>query len=58
MNVRTRLEVVLVAGQNWELEIQRAARASDIVLVCLSSESVTKAGFMQREIKQALDVAR
>jgi hypothetical protein len=49
--------VNLFAGQSWELETQKAVRASDIVLVCLSPHSVTRAGFMQKEIKFALDVA-
>jgi len=47
----------LVAGQDWELEISRAVRAADVVVVCLSKDSVTKAGFVQKEIKLALDVA-
>ena len=47
----------LVAGQDWELEISRAVRAADVVVVCLSKDSVTKAGFIQKEIKLALDVA-
>jgi hypothetical protein len=49
--------VNLVPGQDWELEIRKAVRASDTVVVCLSAQSVTKAGFMQKEIKYALDVA-
>jgi hypothetical protein len=49
--------VDLIPGQDWELEIKKAVRASDVVLVCLSADSVTKAGFMQKEIKFALDVA-
>ena len=49
--------VNLVPGQDWELEIGKAVRASDTVIVCLSAQSVTKAGFMQKEIKYALDVA-
>jgi len=50
-------EEELVPGQDWELEILRAVRAADIVVVCLSKGSVTKAGFVQKEIKLALDVA-
>jgi RNA polymerase sigma factor (TIGR02999 family) len=47
----------LVPGQDWELEILRAVRAADIVVVCLSKRSVNKTGFVQKEIKLALDVA-
>jgi len=47
----------LLPGQTWEYEIQQAVRSADVVLVCLSSRSVNKAGFVQKEIKFALDVA-
>ena len=47
----------LLPGQDWELEIRRAVRASDVVLVISSQKSVTKAGFVQKEIRIALDEA-
>ena len=47
----------LLPGQDWELEIRRALRNSDVVIACLSSRSVTKRGFVQRELRMALDVA-
>ncbi len=47
----------LLPGQDWKYEIAKAVRASDVVIVCLSSSSVNKTGFVQREIKHALDVA-
>ena len=47
----------LLPGQEWQLEIPRAVRSSAVVLVCLSQTSVNKAGFVQKEIKYALDVA-
>jgi hypothetical protein len=50
-------EEKLLAGQDWELEITKAVRASDVVVVCLSHGSITKEGFVQKEIRQALDVA-
>lgn len=50
-------EEELLAGQDWQLEIAKAVRAVDVVIVCLSRSSVGKAGFVQREIKHALDVA-
>lgn len=50
-------EKKLLPGQDWQLEITRAVRASDLVIVCLSQKSVTKVGFVQKEIKYALDVA-
>jgi tetratricopeptide (TPR) repeat protein len=47
----------LVAGQEWQLEIPKAVRASDVVIICISRKSITKAGYVQEEIKYALDVA-
>jgi len=47
----------LLPGQDWEREISAAVRASNVVLVCLSRASVTKEGFVQKEIRYALDVA-
>jgi hypothetical protein len=47
----------LVPGTRWEPEIRKAVKQSDIVLVCLSKSSITKEGFVQKEIKIALDFA-
>jgi hypothetical protein len=47
----------LLLGQNWRLEIPKAIRTSDVVIVCLSRSSVTKEGYLQKEIKDALQVA-
>lgn len=47
----------LLPGQDWAVEIPKAVRAADIVLVCLSQGSTTKTGYVQKEIKHALDVA-
>jgi hypothetical protein len=49
--------VELLPGQDWESEIKRAVKASHVVIACLSQGSVSKAGFVQKEIKFALDVA-
>src|SRR5438067_2159122 len=50
-------EEKLLPGQRWREEIPRAVRDSDVVIVCLSHASVGKAGYVQREIKYALDIA-
>jgi hypothetical protein len=50
-------EEKLLPGQDWDIEIEKAVVSSDIVIVCLSHNSVNKEGFVQREIRQALDVA-
>lgn len=47
----------LLPGQIWEQEIPRAIKNSHGFLVCLSADSVTKRGFVQKEIRLALDVA-
>jgi hypothetical protein len=47
----------LLAGQDWDLEIRTAVHASDVVIACLSKNATTRAGYLQKEIKYALDVA-
>jgi TIR domain len=47
----------LLAGQDWEYEITRAIRRSKFVLACLSEASITRSGYVQKELKIALDVA-
>ncbi len=47
----------LLPGQDWELEISRAIRSTHVVIVCLSQNSTTKRGYVQKEIKFALDEA-
>jgi len=46
----------LLPGQDWELEIRKAVRESDLVIVCLSKQ-FNQAGFRQKEVKLALDTA-
>jgi TIR domain len=48
----------LLPGQDWELEIAKAVKASDACIVCLSKSSSTRAGYLQKEIRRALDVAQ
>lgn len=50
-------EEKLLPGQEWEKEIPLAIRNSHVFLVCLSTDSVTKRGFVQKEIKMALEIA-
>ena len=47
----------LVPGHNWDYEIRKAMRETDVVIACLSNNAVTKAGYVQKEIRQALDIA-
>ncbi|MGI8990057.1 MAG: toll/interleukin-1 receptor domain-containing protein [Bryobacteraceae bacterium] len=41
----------------WDEEIQKALRASDAIVVCLSKTFTRKAGFVQKELRYALDIA-
>lgn len=47
----------ILPGQEWEHVITKAVKSSDVVIACLSRESLNKRGFVHKEIKQALDVA-
>jgi formylglycine-generating enzyme required for sulfatase activity len=49
--------VDLLPGQSWWAEIKKVlSDPYNLVVVCLSCNSVTKRGVVQREIKRALDV--
>jgi predicted Rossmann-fold nucleotide-binding protein len=50
-------EKKLLPGQNWRFKIEEAVETSDIVIVCVSSTSVTKEGFVQKELRYATDIA-
>ena len=50
-------EINLLPGQDWDLEIRRAVKQSRAVIVFLSETSVSKSGYLQKEIKFVLDVA-
>ena len=47
----------LAPGDDWRPTIAKAIRSSDTVLICLSSHSIRRAGFAQKEIAWALEVA-
>jgi hypothetical protein len=49
-------EFNILPGQNWRFETNSAIKGSDFILICLSSASVAKKGYVQKEIKIALDV--
>ncbi len=50
-------EEMLIPGMDWNLEIEKALRGADVILFCLSAQSVSKEGYVQKEIKRALDIA-
>lgn len=48
----------LLPGQNWEAEIEKAFSDANIVVILLSSRSVSKRGFVQREAHSAIERLR
>lgn len=50
-------EEKLMPGHDWQVEIPRAVRAADAVVVCLSNNSINKEGYVQKEITFALNIA-
>jgi hypothetical protein len=51
-------EFNLVAGQPWELEIEKAIERATAVVVFLSQRAVSSAGYLHKEISIALDIAQ
>lgn len=47
----------IIGGMVWEEEIAKAVKYCQIVLVCLSNNSISKTGFINKETKFALDRA-
>jgi len=48
----------LLPGQNWPRGLEAAIESSDFFIACFSSNSVSKRGGFQAEIRYALDCAR
>lgn len=47
----------LLPGQDWKMEISKALDDTDLILLCLSKKSVSKEGYVQKEMRLALDRA-
>jgi TIR domain len=47
----------ILPGQNWKQAISAAMSAADVILICLSNRSISKTGFVQKEMKDALKLA-
>ena len=50
-------EVKLLPGQTWEIEIEKAVEETDAVIICLSTHSVSKEGYLQKELRFILNIA-
>lgn len=48
----------ILPGQDWDEVIQRAFNAADVYLIFMTSRSVSKRGYVQREINDALEKQR
>lgn len=46
----------LLPGQDWNLEIEKAMRESEAILLCFSKESVAKESYIQKEYKRAMRI--
>lgn len=47
----------LIPGQAWQVEIPKAINTSDAIIICLTKNSIDKEGYVQKEIRFALDKA-
>ncbi|MEO0948756.1 MAG: toll/interleukin-1 receptor domain-containing protein, partial [Cyanobacteria bacterium J06641_5] len=45
----------LIAGQRWPEEIPKAIRRSNLFVACFSEQSISKQGYVNKELRQALD---
>jgi hypothetical protein len=50
-------EEKLIPGVEWNEIISEQIITSDVILICLSSNSVSKIGYLQKEIRQSLEMA-
>jgi hypothetical protein len=47
----------ILPGQHWEDTLKTSVRNADVVLACLSRGSVNKRGYIQKELREILEVA-
>jgi formylglycine-generating enzyme required for sulfatase activity len=50
-------EKKLLPGQDWRTKIEEAVETSEVVIVCLSTNSVSKEGFVQKELRYAREIS-
>ncbi len=49
-------EINLLPGQQWQTETENAISDSDFMIICLSKIAVQKRGYIQKEIRQAIEI--
>lgn len=50
-------EKSLLPGQDWRVKIEEAVEEADVVIICLSNHSVSKEGYVQKELRYAREIA-
>ncbi len=51
-------EEKLKPGQNWKREISAAIHSCDFIIVLLSNHSLSKRGYVQKEVRDALEISK
>lgn len=51
-------EEKLLGGQDFDLEIYKATRDADAIIICLSRKSVLREGYVNKEIRRALEISQ
>ena len=46
----------ILPGQQWKNQIKKAIKDSDFFLVCMTGNSVNRRGYLQKEIRDALEI--
>ena len=47
----------LLPGQDWRMAIEEAVETADNVIICLSKNSVSKEGYIQKEMRYAQEIS-
>lgn len=47
----------ILPGEEWDSKINKALHQADFLLICLSKKSVSRRGYIQKEIRMAVDIA-
>ncbi len=48
----------ILPGEKWDHKILEGLHGADFILLCLSNNSVTKRGYLQKEVKQAVELSK
>ena len=48
----------LLPGRDWKMTIEQEIERADFVILCMSTNSIDKAGYVQAEMRQAIEAAK